>query len=55
MLGDLNGWVGGRIMVGITGEFGVPREKDNGISVVDLCAERGLCVHKYVRVGRCKD
>ena len=28
MLGDLNGWVGGRMRVEITGGFGVPEEND---------------------------
>ena len=29
MLGDLNGWVGDRLGVGITDGFGVPVENDN--------------------------
>ena len=62
ILGDLNGWIGDRTRDGITGAFGVPGENDNGIRVVELCAERGLCVgntyfkhrslHKYTRVSR---
>ena len=49
----------------ITCAFGVPREKDNGRRVLDLCAERGLCMHnrqfkhkslhKYTRGDRGQD
>ena len=59
MLGDLNEWVGDRLRMDITGEFGVPGENDNGRRVIDLFAERGTCVgntcsedknlHKYTR------
>ena len=34
LLGDLNGWVGDRVRVGITGTFGVPGENDNGRRVI---------------------
>ena len=44
VLGDLNGWIGDRVKIGITGAFGVPGENDKGRKVVELCAERGLCV-----------
>ena len=44
VLGDLNGWVGDRVRVGITGSFGILGENDNGRRVIDFCAERGLCV-----------
>ena len=50
------------VRTGITGGFGVPREKENGRRVVEFCAERGLCVvntyfkyknwHKYSRIAR---
>ena len=30
VLGDLNGWIGGRVRACITGAFGVLGEKDNG-------------------------
>ena len=62
ILGDLNGWIGDRTRDGITGAFGVPREKDNGRRVVEFCEERGVCVgntyfnyrsvHKYTRVAK---
>ena len=65
ILGDLNGWIGDRTRAGITGTFGVPRENDNGIRVVEFCADRGLCVantyfkhrslYKYTRVARGQD
>ena len=41
MLGDLNAWVGDRLMPGLIGVFGVPGGKDNGRRVIDFCAERG--------------
>ena len=44
VLGDLNGWIGDRVRVDITGAFRVPEEKDNGRRVVKFCAERGLRV-----------
>ena len=44
MLEDLNGWLGDRLRVGITGEFGVPGENDNGRKAIDLCIENGLSV-----------
>ena len=40
----LDGWVGDRLRVGITGGFGVPGENDNDRRVIDFCAERGLSV-----------
>ena len=62
---DLNGWIGERMRVGITGAFGVTGENDNGRRVVEFCAERGLCggityfkygnLHKYTRVARGQD
>ena len=46
----------------MTGAFGAPGEKVNGIKVVEFCAERGLCMgntyfehrslHKYSRLAR---
>ena len=39
ILGDLNGWIGDRIRPGITGDFGVPGENDNGRRVVKFCTE----------------
>ena len=44
ILGDLNGWIGDRTRAGITGVFGVPGENDNGRTMVEFCAEKGLCV-----------
>ena len=65
ILGDLNGWIGDKTRTGITGDFGVSGENDNGTRVEDLCAERGLCVgntyfgykslSKYSRVARGQD
>ena len=59
---DLNEWVGDRLRVGLTGEFGVPGKNDNGRRAIDFCAKRGLCLvntyidhkslHKYTRVAR---
>ena len=43
ILGGLNGWIGDRTRVGITGAFGVPGENDNGRRVVEFYAERRLC------------
>ena len=40
---DLNGWVGDRLRLGITGGFGVLGENNNGRRVIDFCAVRGLC------------
>ena len=61
ILGDLDGWIGDKIRTGITGAFGVPGENDNHRRVVELCAERGLCIsnvyfkhgslHKYSKVA----
>ena len=65
VLGDLNGWVGDKMKVGITGAFGVPGYNDNGRRVTYICAEIGLCVgntsfdhkslQKYTRVARHQD
>ena len=45
ILGNLNGWIGDRTRAGITGVFpGVQGENDNGRRVVELSAERRLCV-----------
>ena len=65
VLGDLKGWIRDRVRAGITGAFGVPRENENGRTVVEFCGERGLCVgetyfehsnwHKYTRVARSQD
>ena len=65
ILKDLNGWIGDKDRAGITGDFGIPEENDNGRRMVDFCAEKGLCVgntyfkhmnlHKYTRVARCQD
>ena len=62
ILGDLNRWIGDKTRTGIIGAFGVPGENDNSRRVVELCAERGLCVcntyfkhrslHKYTRLGK---
>ena len=46
VLEDLNGWVGGRVKVSMSGAFRVPGENDNGRRVVDFCAERELYVGK---------
>ena len=34
VLGGLNGWIGNRMIAGITGAFGVPKDNDNGGRVV---------------------
>ena len=62
ILGNLNGWLGGRVRAGITFTLGVSRESDNGRRVVEFCAERELCVsntyfehkslHKYTKRPR---
>ena len=44
ILGDLNKWIGDRTRAGVSGAFGVPGENENCIRVVELFAERGLCV-----------
>ena len=59
--GRLNGWRDGT-RASITGAFGVSEENNNGRRVVQICAERGLCVdntyfehrslHKYTTVVR---
>ena len=43
VMGDLNGWVGDWVTMGITSAFEVPGENDNGRRVVDFCAEKELC------------
>ena len=48
ILGDLNGWIGDGITGGITGAFGVSGENDNGRRVVELCAEKRLCVGNII-------
>ena len=60
VLGDLNGWVGHRLRLGINGGFGIPRENDNGRRVQAFCTELCVsntyfehnCLHKYTRVAR---
>ena len=64
ILGDINGWIGDRTRSGVIGAFGVSGENYNGRRVMELCAERGLCVgntyfkhrslHKYTRVTKVK-
>ena len=44
ILGDLNGWIKDRTRAGITSDFGVPGENDNGKRVVEFCKEWGLCI-----------
>ena len=44
ILGDLNGWTGDRTRTGITSCFVVSGEHDNDRRVVEICAERDLCV-----------
>ena len=41
-LGDLNGCVGKKVRVGITGPFGVPGEYDNERRVIEFCAKRKM-------------
>ena len=65
ILGHLNRWIGDRKKAAIIGGFGVPGEDDNGRRMVELCAEKGLCVgntyfqhrsmHKYTRVAKGRD
>jgi len=64
VMGDLNGWVGDRVVKGIVGPFGVPGLNDSGERVMDFCAERELCIantffkhkdiHKFTFVGRAR-
>ena len=49
MLEDLNGGIGDRVRVIITGAFGVPGENLNGKRVVEFC------LHKYTWVARGQD
>ena len=42
VLGDLNGWIGYRLRVGITSAFGVSGDNDNGRRVINFCTERGF-------------
>ena len=49
MLRDLNGWVGGRLRVGITDGFRVPGENDNGRRLNDFCVEKGLRIGNRVQ------
>ena len=42
LMGDLNGWVGDRVRVDITGTFEVTGESYNRRRVVDFYAERML-------------
>jgi hypothetical protein len=65
VLGDLNGWIGDRKRDGVTGDFGVEGENENGKKVIDFCVDKGMCVcntffshknvHKYTRVGVDRD
>ena len=57
VLGDLNGWIGDRMRAGITGDFEVPGENENGRRLVEFCAERGKDknLHKCTRVARSQD
>ena len=41
MLGDLNGCVGDRLRVGISGGSGISGEYGNGRRVIDLCLKGG--------------
>ena len=41
---NLNGWIGDRVRSGITVAFRVLGENDNGRRVVEVSAERGLCL-----------
>ena len=62
IVGDLNRWIRDMARANMTGAFGAPGEKVNGIKVVEFCAERGLCMgntyfehrslHKYSRLAR---
>ena len=40
--GDQNGWVEGRIMMTITGAFGIHSENDNKKRVTGFYAEKGV-------------
>ena len=65
VLGDLNGWFGDRVKVGITVGFGVSGESDYGRRVIDIYVEKGLYVsniyfehkssRKYTRVATGQD
>ena len=54
MTGDQNGWVEGRIMMTITGAFGIHSENDNKKRVTGFYAEKGLCVGKMYLKHRWK-
>ena len=65
VMGDLNGWLAGRLRVGKTGAFGILGENNKERGIFDSCAERGLCVgntyfkhkslQKYTKVARTQD
>ena len=65
LLGDPIGCIRDRTKAGITGDFGVPGENDNGKGVVEFCDDRGLylgnkyleyrSLHQYIRMGRGQD
>ena len=42
VLGDLNGWFGDRVRVGINGAFEVPGENENRRKAIEFCAEMGV-------------
>ena len=42
--GVLNEWIGNRVRASIIAGFGIPGENDNRMRVVELYAERRLCV-----------
>ena len=43
-----------RTIAGITGDFGVPGENENGRRVVEFCIEKGLCVGNILSKEVCK-
>ena len=65
VLGDLSGWIGNRVRVGITGSVEVPRENGNERKMVEFCTNRRVCVgniyfkhkslHNYTKVARGQD
>ena len=51
ILGDLNRWIGDETRASITGAFEVPGDSDNGRRLVEVCAERGLCLGITLSTG----
>ena len=48
ILGDMNGWIRGKVRAGINGVFGVPGDNDNGKRVVEFCVSCPLGSSMYI-------